>query len=300
MYGLSTVSIFLYFLFFVSLISFSLYVSRTKEISVESYFFANRNIHWIIIGISLLMPSLFSPYLLGLSLFGSPQLLFIYSIISGIMLIALGWFIEPLYAKIKINTLPEYFEKRFNRTFKLFLSALYIFCNIFLRLIIILIAGSVIISTISSIDAYSFLVFFLIITGIYIITGGLLAEIYVNIILLSFIILGAIGLSVWIIYQGNGINFYRYVSLSNLQEATNFTFPNLIIGLFWFWCADQFIVQKILSIRNISFARKATLFSGFLQIIPILIFILPGVILITYRQDFNTFTGIPYNEPSYC
>jgi SSS family solute:Na+ symporter len=287
LFGLSNVGIFLYFLFFVSFISFSLYISRTKEVTVESYFFANRNIHWLILGISLLMPSLFSPYLLGLSLSGSGSgLLIVYGIISGIMLIVLGWFFVPLYSKIKINTLPEYFEKRFNRTCRLFLSALYIFSNIFLRLIIILIVGSIIINAISGIDAYSFLLFFLIVTGIYIITGGLQAEIYVNIILLSFIVLGALGLSGWIIYQGDGINFYKYVSLSNLQAGTNFTLPGLILGLpiigFWFWCADQFVVQKVLSVRNISSARKASLFSGFLQIIPILLFILPGVILVTF------------------
>ena len=292
MFGLSTVGIFLYFFFFISLISFSLYVSRTKEVTVESYFFANRDIHWLMIGISLLMSSLFSPYLLGLSLAGfASGLPIVYGVISGIMLIVLGWFLVPLYSKVKINTLPEYFEKRFNRNCKFFLSALYILSNIFIRLMIILIAGSIIINAVSSIDAYSCLLFFLIITGIYIITGGLKAEIYINLILLSFILLGALGLLGWILYQGNGISLSidKFVSLSNFQTGTGFTLPGLILGLaiigFWFWCADQFIVQKVLSIRNISFARKATLFSGFLQIIPVLIFILPGAVLITLPQS---------------
>lgn len=207
------------------------------------------------------------------------------------MLIVLGWILVPVYAKNKINTLPEYFEKRFNRTFKFSLSSIYVLCNIFIRLMIILIAGRIIISAISSIDPYSFLLFFLIITGIYIITGGLRAEIYVNIILLVFIILGTIGFSGWIIYQGEAANlsFYNLSSFSSFSTDSNYTLPGLIFGLliigFWFWCADQFTVQKVLSTRNISYAKKSVLFSGFLQLIPVLIFVLISVIIVTFSQD---------------
>jgi SSS family solute:Na+ symporter len=112
----------------------------------------------------------------------SPGLAIIYGIISAIMLVVLGWFLAPLYLRTKINTLPEYFEKRFIRTCRYFLSALYIFYNIFIRLMIILVAGNIFINTVTGADAYSSLLFFLIITGIYIIIGGLRAEIYVNVV----------------------------------------------------------------------------------------------------------------------
>ena len=291
MFGLSTVGVFLYFLFFVSLISFSMYVSRTKEVTVESYFFANRNIHWLMLGVSLLTPSFFSPYIFGLSLSGTSELIIVYGIISAIMLVILGWFLIPLYLKLKINTLPEYFEKRFNRACRLFISSLYIFYNIFIRLIVILVTGSIIISTIRGVDTYSSLLFFLIITGIYVITGGLHAEIYVNVILVSLIAIGIAGFSLWAVYQSDGINsaIYKIAPSTNYNSGSTSTWSNLMLGLpilgFWFWCTDQFIVQKTLSARTTSFARKATLFSGFLQIIPILIFILPGIISIKLFQD---------------
>ena len=142
MFGLSTIDVLLYFLYPISLISISMYVSRTKEVTVESYFFANRNIHWLLLGISFSTTCIFSPYIFGLSSpVSSPGLAIVYGVISAIMLVVLGWFLAPLYLRTKINTLPEYFEKRFNRTCRYFLSALYIFYNIFVRLMIILVAG---------------------------------------------------------------------------------------------------------------------------------------------------------------
>lgn len=289
MFGLSIAGTFLYFLLFISLISISMYVSRTREITVESYFFANRNKHWVVLGISFLTSTLFSPYIFGLNSLGvASGFPMMYGIISAIMLIILGWFLAPIYLQTKINTLPEYFEKRFNKTCKYFLSSLYIFYNIFIRLMIILVAGSIYISKITGGDAYSSLLFFLIITGIYIVVGGLQAEIYVNIIQVFFITLSAVGFLGWVVYQGDGINLIvsNFSSLFTLGVNSDFSMVGILIGLpiigFWFWCTDQFMVQKVLSSRNIHSIRKATILSVFLQIIPIIVFILPGFMMIYF------------------
>ena len=95
----------------------------SKEMTLDGYFFANRDVHWLVLGISFLTTCLFTPYLLGLT---SSGLTLIYGVISIAMLFILGWFLAPIFFKNKINTLPEYFEKRFNRNCKLYLSALYI------------------------------------------------------------------------------------------------------------------------------------------------------------------------------
>lgn len=288
MFGLSTVSVSLYFLFFIALISVSVYLFHPKEVTVESYFFANRNSHWLVIGISILTTSLFSPYIFGLTISGSNfELPVVYGLISIIMLVLLGWLIAPKYFKTKINTLPDYFEKRFNRKCKFFISSLYIFYNIFLRLIIILAAGNIFISNITGVDAYSFLLLFIIITGIYVIIGGLQAEIYVSIAQMLLIVLGVTGFLAWIIFKNDGVQsvIFKMLSLSYLKDGSNneFSLPGFLLGLpvigFWFWFTDQFMVQKVLSIRNFHSLRKAALVSICFQIIPILVFLLPGIII---------------------
>jgi solute:Na+ symporter, SSS family len=294
LFGLSSGEVLLYFLFSISLISISIFVARTKGVSLESYFFANRDQHWSVVGVSFLTPCLFSPYLFGLLFSGiTSGMAIIYGIISAIMLVLLGWYLAPLFIKLHLNTLPEFFEKRYNRTTKFFISTLYVFNNIFVRLIIILVIGNLLINTITGADAFTSILFFLVITGIYIIIGGLQAEIYTSIVQILFITLGVIGFSVWLVNQNNGVS----LALNKLPLLTYFSLGNssiynwifLILGFpiigFWFWCADQFMIQKAISIRNIQFAKKASLLSIALQIIPVILFILPGIIFFTLPQD---------------
>ncbi len=287
MFGLSTVGAFLYFLLFLSLISITMYVSRPKEITIESFFFGNRNKHWFLLSISFLTCSVITPYFIGLIWFSKISgIALIYGAVSIIMLIILGFFLSPIFLKLKINTLPEYFEKRFNRSCRSFLSAVYILYNISIRLIVILVIGSIFITKITGSDAYSSLLFFLIITGIYVIVGGLQAEIYVNVIQMFLIIVSLSGFMFWFVNQGEGVNLIAS-NFSSMFEFINDSEPGIsgiFIGLpilgFWFGCADQCMVQKVLSGKNISSVRKATFLSAFLQFIPVLIFILPGFVML--------------------
>ncbi len=53
-----------------------------------------------------------------------------------------------------------------------------------------------------------------------------------------------------------------------------------IIGL-WYWCTDQYIVQRALGAPNESEARRGSIFAAFLKLFPVYLFIIPG--LICYR-----------------
>jgi solute:Na+ symporter, SSS family len=50
-----------------------------------------------------------------------------------------------------------------------------------------------------------------------------------------------------------------------------------IIGL-WYWCTDQYIVQRALGAPNESVARRGSIFAGFLKLFPVYLFIIPGLI----------------------
>ena len=55
-----------------------------------------------------------------------------------------------------------------------------------------------------------------------------------------------------------------------------------IIG-FWYWCTDQFIVQRVLSGRDQKQSRRGAIFGGYLKITPVFIFLIPG--MIAFRPD---------------
>jgi SSS family solute:Na+ symporter len=50
-----------------------------------------------------------------------------------------------------------------------------------------------------------------------------------------------------------------------------------IIGL-WYWCTDQYIVQRCLGARDETQARRGSIFAAFLKLLPVFIFIIPGLI----------------------
>jgi SSS family solute:Na+ symporter len=78
--------------------------------------------------------------------------------------------------------------------------------------------------------------------------------------------------------QGNKEQFALWRPLSDP------TFPWLgvmiaspIIGI-WYWCTDQYIVQRALSAKDLATARRGALFGGLLKVWPVLIFLVPGMI----------------------
>src|SRR5947207_7764115 len=65
---------------------------------------------------------------------------------------------------------------------------------------------------------------------------------------------------------------------------TGIVFGAPILGV-WYWCTDQHIVQRVLAAKNVSAARTGTIFAGFLKILPVFIFVLPGIIAAALYAD---------------
>ena len=57
-----------------------------------------------------------------------------------------------------------------------------------------------------------------------------------------------------------------------------------IVGL-WYWCTDQYIVQRALGAPNEREARRGTIFAAFLKLLPVFIFIIPGMICLALAKS---------------
>jgi len=57
-----------------------------------------------------------------------------------------------------------------------------------------------------------------------------------------------------------------------------------IIGL-WYWCTDQYIVQRALGAPSETEARRGTIFASFLKLLPVFIFIIPGMIWLALAKS---------------
>ena len=70
-----------------------------------------------------------------------------------------------------------------------------------------------------------------------------------------------------------------------------------IIGL-WYWCTDQYIVQRVLTARGLKEARRGTIFAAYLKLAPVFIFLLPGMIAVAlFKQRYPGFENIG-DEPA--
>ncbi len=297
MFESSAISVFIYLIYPLIIVSVGVYVSITKEMTLESYYFADRKTHWLVLGTSFITTSLFGPYLFGLAYTDSlPAVPIIFGIVSIVMITLLVKYFVPVYLSKGITTLPEFFEKRFNKACKYLLSSLYVLANVFLRLFVILVAGNVIISMVAGIDAYFTMIFFLLIASILLVIGGLQAEMLVNLIQMFIVAVVLFALVFWILNQREVLERASgemvFLASAEKIQPNGSSWIELVFGLpligFWFWTADQFVIQKLLSAKDSTQVRKASIFSGVMQVIPVLVFMLPAVMSILYFQNINS------------
>ncbi|HUP01491.1 MAG TPA: sodium/solute symporter, partial [Gemmatimonadota bacterium] len=125
-------------------------------------------------------------------------------------------------------------------------------------------------------------------TGIYTVFGGLRAVLYTDLLQMFVLVAGAgtvtiIGLGAvggWdVMVETAGSGFF---TLWKPMSDPDFPWTGILLGApilgVWYWCTDQFIVQRVLAARDETQARRGTIFAGFLKLLPLFIFVIPGVI----------------------
>ena len=80
----------------------------------------------------------------------------------------------------------------------------------------------------------------------------------------------------------------EYFNMWRSASDPEFPWPSLVItssivGM-WYWCTDQYIVQRALTARNITEGRRGTIWGAFLKLFPVFIFLMPGVIALALKQ----------------
>lgn len=270
---------------------------RHQKDSVD-YFLAGRNAGWVVIGASIFTSNIGSEHIVGLAGQGaSTGLAMAHWELHAWVLIMLAGLFVPFYYKSGVQTIPEFLEKRFSSGARLVLSVVSLVAYVFTKVSVTVYAGAIVFQALlpdtfgSPENAFWVGAFFtVIVTGIYTVFGGMRAIMYtatpqaVIILFGSFVITG-IGLEKlggWgqlvDMAKTNAQNFALWRPLSD----PNFPWLGVliaspIIGI-WYWCTDQYIVQRTLSANSLPTARRGALFGGLLKVWPVLIFMIPGMI----------------------
>jgi SSS family solute:Na+ symporter len=128
-------------------------------------------------------------------------------------------------------------------------------------------------------------------TGVYTVIGGLKAVIYTETLQTIVLIFGSVIITILGLNEVGGWGQLRetitavspdHFNMWRPMSDPNFPWTGMLIGGsivgIWYWCTDQYIVQRTLAANNITIARRGAIFGAYLKLLPILIFLVPGII----------------------
>jgi solute:Na+ symporter, SSS family len=298
MHGLDWLVIGIYF----GMLAAVVWWSSRRQDSAKEYFLAGRNIGWFAIGGSLFASNIGSEHIVGLAGQGaSSGMAMAHWELHAWIMVMLGWIFVPFYYRSGVFTMPEFLERRFNPAARWILSLVSLVAYVFTKVSVTVYAGALVFKTLlpelsltimgSTWDAFWIGAFAtVILTGIYTIFGGLRAVLYTDtaqtVVLLagSFFItfFGLRALGGWgelkTICAGNAAGFALWRPLSDPDFPwLGILIASPVIGI-WYWCTDQYIVQRTLAAKNLETARRGALWGSFLKVWPVFIFLVPGLI----------------------
>lgn len=285
-------------LYFVAVFVIAFFSGRSKgdEGEAADYFLGGRNLGWFVIGASLFASNIGSEHLVGLAGQGASGewVAGQFELLASLILILLGWVFVPFYLRSGVFTMPEFLEKRYNSWARSYLSYVSIVAYVLTKISVTIFAGAIVFTALLGIDFWTGAIFIVVATGIYTVFGGFKAVVYTDLMQMFVLVGGSIILTIFGLRELGGVSelvanttpdhwsLWRPISDSN-YPWTGIMFGAPILGV-WYWCTDQFIVQRVLAAKDIDTARKGALFGGYMKLLPLFIFMLPGVVAFALAQ----------------
>ena len=269
--------------------------SSTNKANVASgYFLAGKSLRWPMIGLALFATNISCVHLVSLaqSGFDTGLLNGTFEWMAAFTLILLALFFVPFYIKSGVSTLPDFLEKRYNTASRDWLTFISILSAIIIHISFSLLAGGIVLQTLFGVNMYTSVIIIAVITTVYTVVGGLKAVVVTESIQTVVLLSGAVIMSVVAYNKMGGWNNMMVImqqkhELNRLSmmrphgDSSGLPWYAVILGYpvlgIWYWCADQTIVQRVLGAKDENHARVGPLFCGFIKILPVFIFVMPGL-----------------------
>jgi SSS family solute:Na+ symporter len=310
--------------YFGVILGLAWWVIKQKSKNSEDYFLAGRNLGWFVVGTSIFASNIGSEHLVGLAGSGATDgVAMAHYELHAWCLLVLGWVMAPFYMRSKVFTMPEFLEKRFSPASRTVLSLISLIAYVLTKIAVGIFAGGIVFGVLLpdvnflGLDSFwigSILV--IILTGFYTILGGLKAVAYTEALQTVILILGSLlvtyfgleALGGWDAFKASldseMFNLWKPLVPVGIESTWapvkdagkmawyfNDNYPWLgmlfaapIIGL-WYWTTDQYIVQRVLGAPDQTQARRGTIAAAFLKLLPVFIFIIPGMIAFAIAQQ---------------
>ena len=268
---------------------------RRQRMTGEAYFLAGRSLGWGMIGAALFASNISTIHLVGLAASGYNEGLVWgnFEWMAAFTLVVLSLFFAPFYFRNRIETLPEYLERRFNPAARSFLAFMAILGALFIHIGMSLYAGATVFEQFFGVDVIASILIISVVTGIYTVLGGLKAVVVTETIQTVLLVGGSILVTVLAIgaLPEQGITTMaefeaqlkpRQLSMVWTDNSVGLAWYSVLLGYpvlgIWYWCTDQTIVQRVLAAKSEHDAQIGPLFAGFIKVLPVFILVMPGVV----------------------
>lgn len=293
-------------------------ISKGKQQSSEDYFLAGRNMTWPVVGISLFAANIGSNTLIGLTsdAFQTNTAVYNYEWMAAVVLVFFSIFFLPFYLRSKVYTMPEFLERRYDSRSRYYFSFITIVGNVIIDTASGLYAGNLILKILFPEISSTFIIIGLALAAAaYTIPGGLSSVVHTEVIQAVLLIIGSVIITYFCFTEVGGwsgmmsgldaLHASGYVSkpadqvfdMAGPVDDPYMPWTGLLFGVpllgFYFWANNQFMVQRVLSAKDLNHGRWGALFAGLLKIPVIFIMIFPGVMAIVLFSDLDI-SGLNY------
>jgi SSS family solute:Na+ symporter len=275
---------------------------KSKANAAGEYFLAGKSLKWPAIGLALFATNISTVHLVSLaqSGFDSGLLNGNFEWMAAFTLVLLALFFVPFYIKSGVSTLPDFLEKRYDRHSRDWLAFVSVVSAIIIHIAFSMLAGGIVLKTLFGINMYFSVIVICVITAIYTIVGGLKAVVVTESIQTVVLLTGAFIISYAAFHKMGGWQPMVKVLEANDQmdklsmlrphgDPSGMAWYTILLGYpilgIWYWCADQTIVQRVLGAKDENHARVGPLFCAFIKILPVFIFVLPGLFAYTLAKS---------------
>ena len=309
-FGLSLIDVVIIVVYVFGIIWYGLAKGR-KENS-EDYFLGGRSMTWPIVGIALFAANIGSNTLIGLSssAYQGNVAVYNYEWMAAVVLVFFALFFLPFYLRSRVYTMPEFLERRFDSRCRYLFSVIMIFGNVVIDMASGLYAGNLILKIIfPEVDSWIIIALLAASAAAYTIPGGLASAVHTEVVQAMLLVVGSCILT-WFCFrevggwQGmmDGLNsLYASGSITSTPDEVlslvkpasdpNMPWTGLLFGVpllgFYFWVNNQFMVQRVLSAKDLNHGRWGALFAGLLKLPVLFIMVIPGVVALVLFKELD-------------
>lgn len=285
-------------LYLLVLIGIGYWVSfGKKRAENENLFLAGHSLGWGSIGLTMWGTNVGPSMLIASASIGYTT-----GIVAGnfawyafVFIFLLAVVFAPRYLDAKVMTLPEFMGKRFGPSTRTILAWYTLATVLISWLALTLFAGGILVKQILNLPMWLSVIVLVLISAFFTIAGGLKAVAYTNVFQMSLLIAVSLVLTVAGVNKAGGLAaIYQHTpsdfwNLLRPMDDPNYPWLAIVLGYpvmgVWFWCTDQSMVQSVLGAKNLRQGQLGANFTGWLKILDVSLFIIPGIVCFLLFPD---------------